>query len=51
MFDLSQLFDRVAWTPLQGRLQEMRILPELLWFLLRQAAVSSRFTSWPSTIA
>jgi len=28
--DLSQLLDRVAWTPLQGGLQEMRLLFELL---------------------
>jgi hypothetical protein len=34
---LPQLFDRVAWAPLQGGLQEMRLLSELLRFLLSSA--------------
>jgi hypothetical protein len=33
--DLSQLLDRVARSPLQGGLQEMRLLFELLRFLLK----------------
>jgi hypothetical protein len=35
LLDLSQLLDRVARSPLQGGLQEMRLLFELLRFLLK----------------